>query len=67
MTYVELKYNLGRMWGKYGLKDIISQYGMYLFKFRNEEGMNQVLESGPWMVNNKPLFVKNWTQMYVWI
>ncbi|GJY65672.1 RNA-directed DNA polymerase, eukaryota, reverse transcriptase zinc-binding domain protein [Tanacetum coccineum] len=28
--------------------------------FRDEVGMNQLLESGPWMVNNKPLFVQKW-------
>ena len=46
MSYYELKYNLGKMWGKYGLKDIVVQNGLYLFKFRETEGMNQVLESG---------------------
>ncbi|GKE52637.1 zinc knuckle CX2CX4HX4C containing protein [Tanacetum coccineum] len=60
MSYVELRYNLGRMWGKYGLIDIITHNDMFLFKFRDEEGMDHVLESGPWMVNNKPLFIQRW-------
>ena len=53
MSYQEIKYNLRRMWGRYGLKDIIVQNGMYVFKFKDEEGMNFVLENRPWMVNTE--------------
>lgn len=60
MSYQEIKYNLGRMWGKWGLKDILMQNGTYLFKFNNDEGLNHVLDSGPWMVNNKALLVQKW-------
>ncbi|GJX09403.1 RNA-directed DNA polymerase, eukaryota, reverse transcriptase zinc-binding domain protein [Tanacetum coccineum] len=60
MSYAELRYNLGRMWGRYGLIDIATQNDMFLFKFRDEEGLNFILESGPWMVNNKPLFIQKW-------
>ena len=45
------------MWSKFGLKDIVAHNGLYLFKFREMEGMLKVLESGPWLVNNKPLLV----------
>ncbi|PWA82932.1 reverse transcriptase domain, Reverse transcriptase zinc-binding domain protein [Artemisia annua] len=60
MTYSELKYNLSRMWGKFGLKDIVAHNGLYFFKFRNVEGINQVLENGIWLVNNRPLVVQKW-------
>lgn len=60
MSYYELKYNISRMWGRFGLKDIVVHNGLYLFKFRELEGMNHVLESGPWLVNNKPLMVQKW-------
>ncbi|GJY09143.1 RNA-directed DNA polymerase, eukaryota, reverse transcriptase zinc-binding domain protein [Tanacetum coccineum] len=65
MSYAELRYNLGRMWGKYGLIDIITQNAIFLFKFRGDEGMNHVLESGPWIVNNKPLFIQKWNTRVV--
>lgn len=48
------------MWSKFGLKDIVAQNGLYLFNFREMEGMLKVLESGPWLVNNKPLLVQKW-------
>ncbi|GKC53581.1 RNA-directed DNA polymerase, eukaryota, reverse transcriptase zinc-binding domain protein [Tanacetum coccineum] len=60
MSYYELRYNLVRMWGKYGLKEIVTQNGVFLFKFRESDGMEFVLENGPWMVNNKPLMIQKW-------
>ncbi|GJU24964.1 RNA-directed DNA polymerase, eukaryota, reverse transcriptase zinc-binding domain protein [Tanacetum coccineum] len=59
MTYSELRYNLVRMWGNFGLKEIVTQNGVFLFKFRENEGMDFVLENRPWMVNNKPLMSGN--------
>ena len=58
MSIHELRYNIRRMWSKFGIVDIsASKNGQYLFKFRNKEGLNALTEKGPWMVQNKPLFV----------
>ncbi|GJW60304.1 RNA-directed DNA polymerase, eukaryota, reverse transcriptase zinc-binding domain protein [Tanacetum coccineum] len=35
-------------------------YKMSVHELRNEEGMNKVLALGPWIVNNKPLFLKKY-------
>ncbi|KAJ9535398.1 hypothetical protein OSB04_un001488 [Centaurea solstitialis] len=52
---------LKRMWKRYGLIDVASNYaGFFILKFNNEEGMWFVLENGPWMINNVPFFVKKW-------
>nr|GFB36306.1 hypothetical protein [Tanacetum cinerariifolium] len=49
MSAPELRYHLRRMWGRFGLKDVIlNTKGQCLFKFNNEEGMNRVVEQGPW-------------------
>ncbi|GJT04721.1 RNA-directed DNA polymerase, eukaryota, reverse transcriptase zinc-binding domain protein [Tanacetum coccineum] len=29
-------------------------------EFKNEEGIRNVIENGPWMVNGKPMFVQKW-------
>ncbi|GJW70337.1 RNA-directed DNA polymerase, eukaryota, reverse transcriptase zinc-binding domain protein [Tanacetum coccineum] len=51
------------MWGRLGLKEVISNgSGMCFFKFGNEEGMYYVVENGPWMVRNKPL-VQKWNPL----
>ncbi|GJW12093.1 RNA-directed DNA polymerase, eukaryota, reverse transcriptase zinc-binding domain protein [Tanacetum coccineum] len=56
-----LKYNIRRMWTKFGLKDIVVDADeMCFFKFKNEEGMKHILEQSPWVVNGKPLIVQKW-------
>ncbi|GJZ52113.1 zinc knuckle CX2CX4HX4C containing protein [Tanacetum coccineum] len=54
----------GKKWdltGKYRLKNIITHGNeIYLFKFKNENGLSDVIENGPWMVNGKPMFVQKW-------
>ncbi|GKC93280.1 RNA-directed DNA polymerase, eukaryota, reverse transcriptase zinc-binding domain protein [Tanacetum coccineum] len=38
----------------------VNANGVYFFKFRQEEEVKFVLGNGPWMVNNKPLYVQKW-------
>ncbi|GKA46942.1 RNA-directed DNA polymerase, eukaryota, reverse transcriptase zinc-binding domain protein [Tanacetum coccineum] len=57
----ELRYHIKRMWGKYGVIDVqMDRQGICYFKFRSNEGLERVLEQGPWIVNNKPLYVQKW-------
>ncbi|GJS70063.1 RNA-directed DNA polymerase, eukaryota, reverse transcriptase zinc-binding domain protein [Tanacetum coccineum] len=61
----ELRYNIKRMWGRYGIAEIDKwKNGCYMFKFNDETGMNVVIEKGPWMVRNKPLFVQKWSSEF---
>ncbi|GJY05164.1 RNA-directed DNA polymerase, eukaryota, reverse transcriptase zinc-binding domain protein [Tanacetum coccineum] len=62
MSYYELKYNLVRMWSKYGLAEIFNTSNdVFCFKFRQEQGMKFVLENSPWMVGGRPLIVQQWS------
>ncbi|GJY66712.1 zinc knuckle CX2CX4HX4C containing protein [Tanacetum coccineum] len=62
MSVNALRYNLRRMWGRYGFKDILDyNNGVYFIKFHHEEGIDQVVNKGPWMVRNKPLIVQKWS------
>nr|GEV21380.1 hypothetical protein [Tanacetum cinerariifolium] len=46
----------GRCGGKFGLKHIMPNgNGVFLFKFKYEEGIQSVIVNGPWMVNEKPM------------
>ncbi|GJT08314.1 RNA-directed DNA polymerase, eukaryota, reverse transcriptase zinc-binding domain protein [Tanacetum coccineum] len=48
--------------GKYGIDEIDKgKNGQYMFKFKDDKGMNTILEKGPWMVKGKPLFVQKWS------
>lgn len=62
MPIGELGYNLMRMWGKFGLAEIYSTNDeVFCFKFKHEHGMNQVLDSSPWLVGGRPLLVQKWS------
>ncbi|GKD32116.1 RNA-directed DNA polymerase, eukaryota, reverse transcriptase zinc-binding domain protein [Tanacetum coccineum] len=48
----ELRYNIRRMWGRYGLKvSVVDADGMCYFKFKNKEGMNSVIDQSLWLFN----------------
>ncbi|GKB96331.1 RNA-directed DNA polymerase, eukaryota, reverse transcriptase zinc-binding domain protein, partial [Tanacetum coccineum] len=52
----ELKYNVKRLWGKYGLSEVIDKgNGIFKFKFSKSKGISFVIENGPWML---PIWVK---------
>uniref|UniRef100_A0A251TEE1 DUF4283 domain-containing protein n=1 Tax=Helianthus annuus TaxID=4232 RepID=A0A251TEE1_HELAN len=52
---------LKHLWKAYDIVEITkSSTGFFYFKFFSEKGLNEVLENGPWMVNNVPLFVNKW-------
>ncbi|GKB51163.1 RNA-directed DNA polymerase, eukaryota, reverse transcriptase zinc-binding domain protein [Tanacetum coccineum] len=59
MPIQELRYHLYRMWSKFGLKHILNNgNGVFVFKFDNNQGLQIVIENGPWIVNNKPMVVQ---------
>nr|GEZ44119.1 ATPase, F1/V1/A1 complex, alpha/beta subunit, zinc knuckle CX2CX4HX4C [Tanacetum cinerariifolium] len=60
MPFNKMEYNLSKMWGNFGLKEVISNGSGMFYKFDNETGMNHVVECGPWLVKNKPLVVQRW-------
>ncbi|GJZ51821.1 zinc knuckle CX2CX4HX4C containing protein [Tanacetum coccineum] len=48
MAVSELKYNLRKMWSRYGFKDIVDySNGVYFMKFNNENGLESVVNNGP--------------------
>ena len=49
-------------WAKYGLSRIMmNAHGFFFFKFTTKEGMDQMLEDGPWMIRNVPIILKEWS------
>lgn len=40
---------------------MLNAKGFFFFKFANEKGLMDVLESGPWMIRNNPIFLNKWT------
>ncbi|KAD3640142.1 hypothetical protein E3N88_29365 [Mikania micrantha] len=61
LPFFQVKHNLTRMWHQYGLITITrNMAGYYFFKFSNEEGMQKVLQKGPWLVNDVPMMLRLW-------
>nr|GFA97263.1 hypothetical protein CTI12_AA215700 [Tanacetum cinerariifolium] len=61
MDYRVVNANVSRMWRVYGIAEITkTSSGLFYFKFKNEEGMKAILESGPWMINYVTLVLNVW-------
>ncbi|GKC11246.1 reverse transcriptase domain, reverse transcriptase zinc-binding domain protein [Tanacetum coccineum] len=48
-------------WAKYGLKRIQLHEDFFLFQFDSKEGMERVMEHGPWVIRFVPLMLNVWT------
>ncbi|GJY12216.1 RNA-directed DNA polymerase, eukaryota, reverse transcriptase zinc-binding domain protein [Tanacetum coccineum] len=49
-------------WGKYGLirSWFSSSTGLFSFQFNSMDGLDAMLENGPWFIRNNPLILKKW-------
>ncbi|GJT08900.1 retrovirus-related pol polyprotein from transposon TNT 1-94 [Tanacetum coccineum] len=49
-------------WGKYGLVRSLfsSSTGLFSFQFSSIDGLDAMLENGPWFIRNNPLILKKW-------
>ncbi|GJX35859.1 ATPase, F1/V1/A1 complex, alpha/beta subunit [Tanacetum coccineum] len=49
-------------WGKYGLVRSMfsSSTGLFSFQFSSIDGLDAMLENGPWFIRNNPLILKKW-------
>ncbi|GKA22191.1 reverse transcriptase domain, reverse transcriptase zinc-binding domain protein, partial [Tanacetum coccineum] len=66
-------------WSKFGFEKITrNDNGVYLFKFASKAGLEQVLESGPWMIRKSLIILNKWcssvslkkgevTKVLVWV
>ncbi|GJZ19411.1 sugar transport protein 13 [Tanacetum coccineum] len=48
-------------WAKYGLKRVQLHDDFFLFQFENKDGMDKVLENGPWLIRTVPLILNVWS------
>ena len=56
-----------KLWAKQGLMDAIHHgSGFYIFRFSQPSGAKEVLESGPWLISRRHIFLKWWTPGLVW-
>ncbi|XP_035832846.1 uncharacterized protein LOC118481734 [Helianthus annuus] len=49
-------------WVKYGLASLMmNANGFFSFKFKTKEGMDKMLEDGPWLIRNVSIILKEWS------
>ncbi|GJX08968.1 reverse transcriptase domain-containing protein [Tanacetum coccineum] len=49
-------------WAKFGLQKLMkNEDGVFRFKFASKDGLDRVLERGPWIICNTPLILNRWT------
>ncbi|GJS87227.1 putative reverse transcriptase domain-containing protein [Tanacetum coccineum] len=48
-------------WEKYGIEWVMLQNGCFFFQFATKEGMERVLENGPWLIRLVPIILNIWT------
>ncbi|GKD30071.1 zinc knuckle CX2CX4HX4C containing protein, partial [Tanacetum coccineum] len=55
------KIMLRKTWAKFGLKRVMLEDDFFLFQFESKDGMEKVMEGGPWLIRLVPLFLNIWT------
>ncbi|GJV69850.1 zinc knuckle CX2CX4HX4C containing protein [Tanacetum coccineum] len=48
-------------WAKFGLERTMLMNGFFFFQFSTRDGMEQVLENGPWLIRMVPIMLNIWT------
>ncbi|GJW22667.1 hypothetical protein Tco_0033289 [Tanacetum coccineum] len=48
-------------WAKYGIERVMLHSGFFFFQFATSDGMERVIESGPWLIRLVPLILNIWT------
>ncbi|XP_022037240.1 uncharacterized protein LOC110939954 [Helianthus annuus] len=62
LVFPVVDYFVRNRWEKYGIqKCMMNGKGFFFFKFSSKEGMDKVLQDGPWLIRNIPLFLKYWS------
>jgi hypothetical protein len=62
LAFPVVEYFVKTNWKGFGLQKLMMNgSGFFFFKFDTEKGMMDVLEGGPWLIRNKPIFLNIWT------
>ncbi|MFS7905002.1 hypothetical protein Hanom_Chr01g00042661 [Helianthus anomalus] len=62
LAFPVVEYFVKNQWAKYGLiKIMMNAKGFFFFKFKTKQGLEQVLEDGPWTIRNVPIILNEWS------
>ncbi|GJY39712.1 nucleotide-binding alpha-beta plait domain-containing protein [Tanacetum coccineum] len=61
LAFLIVQNYVNNTWGKFRIQKLMrNDDGVFLFKFAAKKGMEQVLERGPWMIQNTSLIINKW-------
>ncbi|GJY92279.1 hypothetical protein Tco_0508061 [Tanacetum coccineum] len=61
LAFLVVQNYVNNTWGKFGLQKVMrNDDGVFMFKFASEEGLEQVLQRGPWMIRKSPVILTKW-------
>ncbi|GJR77122.1 ribonuclease H-like domain-containing protein [Tanacetum coccineum] len=62
MAFLAVEYYAKNNWAKHGLKRIMmNSKGFFFFKFNSHDGLEAVLEGGPWLIRKSSIILKKWS------
>nr|GEU79025.1 hypothetical protein [Tanacetum cinerariifolium] len=62
VTFPLIKNYITNTWSKFGFHKVMKDDdGFFFFKFASINGVEQVLEQGPWLIRNTPLILQKWS------
>lgn len=64
MPFYTVKAIANRIWSHHGLEHTSASYGFFLFRFRDEENIRDILEQGPWMFGGKAFILQQWSASF---
>ncbi|KAJ6319644.1 hypothetical protein OIU78_015121 [Salix suchowensis] len=54
-----------KVWDSYGLEQVLTVAdGFYIFRFKSEEEVLEIIEKGPWMFGGKNIILQKWTPQF---
>ncbi|KAJ6407132.1 hypothetical protein OIU84_010607 [Salix udensis] len=54
-----------KAWTRYGLEQVLTMDdGFFIFRFKTEEAITEVIEKGPWMFGGKNIILQKWTPAF---
>ncbi|GJW73854.1 retrovirus-related pol polyprotein from transposon TNT 1-94 [Tanacetum coccineum] len=53
---------VNNVWSNFGLQKLMkTNEGVFMFKFASKEGLEKVLQRGPWMIRKSPIILTKWS------
>ncbi|KAJ6374041.1 hypothetical protein OIU78_029696 [Salix suchowensis] len=54
-----------KVWDSYGLEQVLTVAdGFFIFRFKSEEDVLEIIEKGPWMFGGKNIILQKWTPQF---